>query len=107
MPAQDLVPMVGEALVGAGICKVADGAFVSGATALLQGSLELVVDIVPLARETLDFQVNCPRILSFEQYLEKRAASSLRFTRPKLPIPEELPARVAFFSRISSRRVRR
>lgn len=58
LPVDDLAPMVGQALVEAGVCKDAGGAFAMGAAALLQGSLELVADVVSQAQDTLGYTVS-------------------------------------------------
>lgn len=55
--------MVGQALVEAGVCKDAGGAFAMGAAALLQGSLELVADVVGQAQGTLGYTVSTAWIL--------------------------------------------
>lgn len=49
--------MVGSALVEAGVCKDAEGAFAKGAASLLQGSLELIVDAVSQTHDVLGFKV--------------------------------------------------
>lgn len=53
--------MVGETLVGAGVCKDATGSFATGATSLLQGSLELVADVVDQAQDVMGFDVRMTR----------------------------------------------
>lgn len=55
--------MVGQALVEAGVCKDAGGAFAMGAAALLQGSLELVADVVGQAQGTLGYTVSTAWVL--------------------------------------------
>ena len=58
LPVEELAPKVGEALVEGGVCKDADGAFAKGAAALLQGSLELVGDVVGQAQDVMGYNVS-------------------------------------------------
>lgn len=58
LPVEELAPMVGSALVEAGVCKDAGGAFANGAASLLQGSLELVTDVVSQTPDVLGYKVN-------------------------------------------------
>ncbi|CAM9762453.1 unnamed protein product [Ascophyllum nodosum] len=55
LPVEELTPMVGEALAEAGVCKEAGGAFAARASALLQGSLELVADAVKQTKTVLSY----------------------------------------------------
>lgn len=57
LPVEELLPSAGEALVEAGLCKDPTSPFVAQATTLLQGSLELVSDIIPQAQQTLNYPV--------------------------------------------------
>lgn len=58
LPVEELSPKVGEALVEGGVCKDAGGAFAMGAAALLQGSLELVGDVVGQAQDVMGYPVS-------------------------------------------------
>lgn len=58
LPLDELAPKVGDTLVKAGICKDASGAFAKGASSLIQGSLELVADVVGLAQGVLRYDVS-------------------------------------------------
>lgn len=55
---EELAPKAGEALVAGGVCKDAGGEVATGAAALLQGSLELVADVVGQAQEVLGYDVS-------------------------------------------------
>lgn len=55
---EELAPKVGEALVEGGVCKDADGAFAKDSAALLQGSLELVADVVGQAKDVTGYDVS-------------------------------------------------
>ncbi len=57
LPVEELSPMVGSALVEAGVCKDAEGALAKGAASLLQGSLELVTDAVSQTHDVLGYKV--------------------------------------------------
>lgn len=57
LPMEELVPKVGEALAEVGMCKEATGEFAKKAGILLQGSLELVADVISQARDVLDYKV--------------------------------------------------
>ena len=59
LPVEELTPMVGEALAEAGVCKEAGGTFAARASALLQGSLELVADAVKQTKTVLSYDVSC------------------------------------------------
>lgn len=58
LPIEELSPKVGEALAEAGICKDPSGEFAKKAGVLLQGSLELVADVVPQAQDVLAYPVS-------------------------------------------------
>lgn len=58
LPVEELAPMVGSALVEAGVCKGAGGAFAMGATSLLQGSLELITDVVGETHDVMGYKVS-------------------------------------------------
>jgi hypothetical protein len=58
LPTEELAPLVGAALVDAGICKDASGAFATGATGLCKGSMELVADVVPQIQQLLQYPVS-------------------------------------------------
>lgn len=58
LPVEELAPKVGEALVEGGVCKDASSAFATGAAALLQGSLELVGDVVDQANDVMGYNVS-------------------------------------------------
>lgn len=57
LPIEELVPKVGEALTEVGMCNDATGEFAKKAGVLLQGSLELVADVIPQAKDVLAYQV--------------------------------------------------
>lgn len=57
LPVEELTPMVQKALVEAGVCKDAEGAFATHAAGLLQGSLELVADVVEQTKAVLAYDV--------------------------------------------------
>lgn len=57
LPVEELTPMVGAALVEAGVCKDAEGAFAAHTAGLLQGSLELVADVVEQTKAVLAYEV--------------------------------------------------
>lgn len=57
LPTEKLAPKIGDALVEAGICKDATGEFVTGTGVLLQGSLELIADVVPQVEDVMNYQV--------------------------------------------------
>lgn len=64
--------MVGSTLVEADVCKDAGGTFAKGAASLLQGSLELVTDVVIQTHDVLGYKVStrtkltlCPGFLNF------------------------------------------
>lgn len=71
LPAEELAPMVGEALVEAGVCKEPNGVFASESAALLQGSLELVTDVVGQAEEVMEYKVkHSPSMPSLKAYFD-------------------------------------
>ncbi|CAB1103538.1 unnamed protein product [Ectocarpus sp. CCAP 1310/34] len=53
---EELIPMVGSALVEAGVCKDAGGPFVMSAATLVQGSLELVTDAINQTQDVLGYK---------------------------------------------------
>lgn len=57
LPVEQLTPMVGKALIEAGVCKDAESAFAAHTAGLLQGSLELVADVVEQTKEVLTYDV--------------------------------------------------
>eukprot|EP00903_Cladosiphon_okamuranus_P013091 g12211.t1 len=69
LPLEELSPMVGSALVEAGVCKDAVGEFAKGAASLLQGSLELVTDAVVQTQDVLGYK--------FEEVIRSKESAEL------------------------------
>ncbi|KAG5184901.1 Glutamyl-tRNA Synthetase, chloroplast precursor [Tribonema minus] len=55
LPDEELSPLVGTALVEAGICTDAQGEFVAACTHICKGSMELVADAVPQVQMMLSY----------------------------------------------------
>jgi hypothetical protein len=67
LPTEELSPLVGAALVDAGICKDVNGAFAVGATNLCKNSMELVADVVPQIEQLLKYPVSLTFCLAHDR----------------------------------------